>query len=54
MILSVRILVFALMLLGFIGGILAQKQPVDFVNPNKGSISHLLKPIFPTIQLPNR
>lgn len=29
------------------------KQPVDYVNPYIGSISHLLVPCFPTIQLPN-
>ena len=28
-------------------------QPVDYVNPYIGSISHLLVPCFPTIQLPN-
>lgn len=29
------------------------KQPVDYVNPYVGNISHLLVPTFPTIQLPN-
>ncbi len=29
------------------------KQPVDYVNPYMGNISHLLVPTFPTIQLPN-
>ena len=29
------------------------KQPVDFVNPYMGNISHLLVPTFPTIHLPN-
>ena len=28
-------------------------EPVDYVNPYIGSISHLLVPCFPTIQLPN-
>ena len=28
-------------------------EPVDFVNPYIGSVSHLLVPCFPTIQLPN-
>lgn len=32
---------------------LAQKQPVDYVNPYIGNISHLLVPTFPTIHLPN-
>lgn len=29
------------------------KEPVDYVNPYIGSVSHLLVPMFPTIQLPN-
>ncbi len=29
------------------------KQPVEYVNPIIGNISHLLVPMFPTIQLPN-
>ena len=29
------------------------KDPVDFVNPYMGNISHLLVPTFPTIHLPN-
>jgi predicted alpha-1,2-mannosidase len=28
-------------------------QPVDYVNPNIGNISHLLVPTYPTISLPN-
>ena len=31
----------------------AEKAPVDYVNPYIGSVSHLLVPCFPTIQLPN-
>jgi len=50
---SVRLFGLTLMLLGFAGGISAQKQPVDFVNPYMGNISHLLVPTFPTIHLPN-
>lgn len=30
-----------------------KKEPVDYVNPYIGNISHLLVPTFPTIQLPN-
>jgi len=30
-----------------------QKEPVDYVNPYIGNISHLLVPTFPTIHLPN-
>jgi predicted alpha-1,2-mannosidase len=30
-----------------------QKQPVDYVDPYIGSISHLLQPAQPTVQLPN-
>ena len=29
------------------------KQPVDYVNPYIGNISHLLVPTYPTIHLPN-
>jgi predicted alpha-1,2-mannosidase len=29
------------------------KEPVDYVNPNIGNISHLLVPTYPTVQLPN-
>lgn len=28
-------------------------EPVDYVNPYVGNISHVLKPTFPTVQLPN-
>ncbi|MGC1392442.1 MAG: GH92 family glycosyl hydrolase [Bacteroidales bacterium] len=31
----------------------AQKDPVDFINPYMGNISHLLVPTYPTIHLPN-
>ncbi len=31
----------------------AAKEPVDYVNPYMGNISHLLVPTFPTIHLPN-
>jgi len=30
-----------------------QKEPIDYVNPYMGNISHLLVPTFPTIHLPN-
>ena len=30
-----------------------RKDPVDYVNPYAGNISHLLVPTFPTVQLPN-
>ncbi|QJD94990.1 glycoside hydrolase family 92 protein [Mucilaginibacter robiniae] len=31
----------------------SQKEPVDYVNPYIGNISHLLVPTYPTIHLPN-
>jgi len=31
----------------------ATKEPVDFVNPNIGNISHMLVPTYPTTHLPN-
>ncbi|MDX9909388.1 MAG: hypothetical protein RBS23_07985, partial [Mariniphaga sp.] len=33
--------------------ITGQRDPVDYVNPYIGNISHLLVPTFPTIHLPN-
>lgn len=33
--------------------IVQDKQPVDFVNPYMGNISHLLVPTFPTIHMPH-
>lgn len=41
----------ALVLIPF--AVSAETAPVDYVNPYIGSISHLLVPCFPTIQLPN-
>lgn len=29
------------------------RQPVDYVNPYIGNISHILVPAFPTVHLPN-
>lgn len=29
------------------------REPVDYVNPYIGNISHMLVPTFPTVQLPN-
>ena len=29
-----------------------QRDPIDYVNPYLGSISHLLVPTFPTVHLP--
>lgn len=29
------------------------KEPVDYVDPYIGTISHLLMPTYPTVQLPN-
>ncbi len=42
-----------LAVLGVIPSAAQQKQPVEYVNPYIGNISHLLVPTFPTIQLPN-
>lgn len=44
---------FLFLLWGVTAGASAQKQPVDYVNPYIGNISHLLVPTFPTIHLPN-
>jgi putative alpha-1,2-mannosidase len=37
----------------FCGCSKAAKQPVDYVNPYMGNISHLLVPTYPTVHLPN-
>lgn len=50
---SIRKFGLSLMLWGIAVGVSAQKQPVDYVNPYIGSISHLLVPTFPTVHLPN-
>jgi predicted alpha-1,2-mannosidase len=34
-------------------GASSAKEPVDYVNPYMGNISHLLVPTYPTVQLPN-
>ncbi|MGN0190830.1 MAG: GH92 family glycosyl hydrolase [Candidatus Cryptobacteroides sp.] len=31
----------------------SEKDPVDYVNPYMGNVSHLLVPTYPTVQLPN-
>lgn len=41
------------LLLGTLGRTTAQKEPVDYVNPYIGNVSHLLVPTYPTIHLPN-
>ena len=47
-----RILLFcAVLLLAGCGS--GRKDPVDYVNPYVGNVSHLLVPTFPTVQLPN-
>ena len=43
----------ALLVMPFVSSCETKKEPVDYVNPYIGSISHLLVPCFPTIQLPN-
>ena len=49
------ILVAAIFILGLLGGCSAvkEKEPVDYVNPYMGNISHLLVPTYPTVHLPN-
>lgn len=50
---TLRILGTFLFLLGTMGPSPAQKEPVDYVNPYIGNVSHLLVPTYPTIHLPN-
>lgn len=49
---SVGLLV-SLFLCGSFAARSAVQEPVDYVNPYIGNISHMLVPTFPTIQLPN-
>ncbi len=49
---SVSLLLLLLICLGGFSSVTAQ-EPVDYVNPYIGNISHLLVPTFPTIHLPN-
>ena len=39
----------ALLVMPFVSSCETKKEPVDYVNPYIGSISHLLVPCFPTI-----
>ena len=49
-----RILLIWICCISFLGNVCAaQKEPVDYVNPYIGNISHLLVPTFATIQLPH-
>ena len=48
-----RKLLTALLILPVAAIAASRTEPVDYVNPYIGSISHLLVPCFPTIQLPN-
>lgn len=43
----------ALLVMPIVSSCETKREPVDYVNPYIGSISHLLVPCFPTIQLPN-
>lgn len=59
MIKSVRHKILILLLIGGIGGTARgaapsfPKNPVDYVNPYMGNISHLLVPTYPLVHLPN-
>lgn len=48
-----RLLLPAVLLTSVFAARAAKSEPVDYVNPYIGSISHLLVPCFPTVQLPN-
>jgi len=49
-----RTLTFVLISFSLLNNIYGQgKQPVDYVNPYMGNISHLLVPTYPTIHLPH-
>ncbi|MFW6103915.1 MAG: glycoside hydrolase family 92 protein, partial [Bacteroidota bacterium] len=42
-----------LLIITMLGCTSEEKQPVDYVNPYIGNISHLLVPTYPTVHLPN-
>lgn len=44
---------FGLTFLSIVTNAQLKKQPVDYVNPYIGNISHLLVPTYPTVHLPN-
>ena len=48
-----RLLLPAVLLTSVFAARAAKSEPVDYVNPYIGSISHLLVPCYPTVQLPN-
>ena len=43
----------AVLLMGCSAGSTEEGEPVDYINPYMGNISHLLVPTFPTVHLPN-
>lgn len=47
------VLVLGVVAHGISGEQTESKEPVDYVNPYMGNISHLLVPTFPTVHLPN-
>ena len=51
--LQLRTVLPVLMLAAALAAAAKAKEPVDYVNPYIGNISHLLVPTFPTVQLPN-
>lgn len=48
-----KILVSAALVAAVAAGCRQQKEPVDYVNPYIGNISHLLVPVYPTVSLPH-
>ena len=50
---NLRTILVALFLAPLTLGAAPTTEPVDYVNPYIGNISHMLVPTFPTIQLPN-
>jgi hypothetical protein len=48
-----KALVSLILPLALLGQTVSAKEPVDYVNPYIGNISHLLVPTYSTVQLPN-
>jgi predicted alpha-1,2-mannosidase len=49
----IRVLIITLFAVACSTSKTVQKDPVDYINPYMGNISHLLVPTYPTIHLPN-
>ena len=52
-IMKLKVFTSALLALSILSSCQQEKEPVDYVDPYIGNVSHLLVPTFPTVHLPN-